>query len=102
MSKTKEAAPSKNGKVEEKADPLAGLAESDGNPRKAVLTIEVTTTLSHKELMDVQSLVFGQIRRTRLNQRSSRQTIQRTVPKWAGHDTAGVITQVQVNVVGRR
>lgn len=74
--------------------------------RKAIITIEVETTLTGAELRDVQSLVFGRVRRenakaTTPKGRAERATIRREVPKWVGHDTAGTIKQVQVNVVDR-
>lgn len=74
--------------------------------RKAIITIEVNTTLTGQELRDVQSLVFGRVRRatgkaTTPKGRAERSTIRREVPKWVGHDTAGTIVQVDVNVVDR-
>jgi hypothetical protein len=74
--------------------------------RKAIITIEVNTTLTGAELRDVQALVFGRVRRetgkaTTPKGRTARATIRREVPKWIGHDTQGTITQVQVNVVDR-
>lgn len=73
--------------------------------RKVVLTIEVMTELSYKELQQVQALVFGTVRRKvggGEKVRGTRQTIRREIPKWAGHDVRGVIEQVQVNVVDKR
>lgn len=74
--------------------------------RKAILTIEVRTTLTGAELRELQSLVFGRVRREvgkamGPKGRSSRQTIRREMPKWVGNDTAGLIEQIQVNVVDR-
>lgn len=74
--------------------------------RKAIITIEVETTLTGAELRDVQALVFGRARRengkaTTEKGRSARSTIRREIPKWVGHDTQGTITQVQVNVIDR-
>lgn len=69
--------------------------------RKAIITIEVKTTLTGAELRGLQALVFGEVRRTDSTKRTTRSTIRREVPKWVGHDTAGIIEQVQVNVVDR-
>lgn len=74
--------------------------------RKAIITIEVQTTLTGAELREVQALVFGRVRRevgkaVTPKGRETRATIRREVPKWVGHDTQGTITQVQVNVVDR-
>lgn len=74
--------------------------------RKAIITIEVHTSLTSVELRDVQALVFGCARRengkaTTPKGREARATIRREVPKWVGHDTKGTIKQVQVNVVDR-
>lgn len=82
------------------------IATTMTRKRKAIITIEVETTLTGAELRDVQSLVFGRVRRendkaTTPKGRAARATIRREVPKWVGHDTQGIITQVQVNVVDR-
>lgn len=74
--------------------------------RKAILTIEVETTLTGAELREIQSMVFGRVRRetgkaTTPKGRAARSTIRREVPKWVGHDTQGTIKQIQVNVVDR-
>lgn len=70
--------------------------------RRVVLTIECKTTLTQKELLQVQSLVFGCVRRKDMNDRESRVTIKRSIPKWVGHDVRGVIEQVQANVIADR
>lgn len=75
--------------------------------RKAIITIEVETTLTGAELKDIQSMVFGRVRRENGKAmapkgRESRSTIRRELPKWVGHDTQGIIKQVQVNVVDRK
>lgn len=67
--------------------------------RRVILSIECTTVLTHEELLDLQSLVFGQIRRKDMLDRKSRWTIKREVPKWLGHDVMGKIEQVHVNVI---
>lgn len=70
--------------------------------RRVVLTIECKTTLTQKELLGVQSLVFGCVRRKDMNDRESRVTIKRSIPRWVGHDVRGVIEQVQANVIADR
>ena len=74
--------------------------------RKAVLTIEVETELTGAELRNLQALVFGRARREAgkaetKQGKASRATIRREMPNWFGHDTRGIIKQVQVNVVDR-
>lgn len=74
--------------------------------RKVIITIETKTVLSHKELLGLQAMVFGVVRRengkAQGKGRNSRKTIKRTMPKWVGHDVMGTIEQVQVNVVDKR
>lgn len=69
------------------------------NMRKVVLTVECSTVLTHEELTNLQSLVFGCVRRKDMHDRESRTTIKRVMPKWLGHDVRGVIEQVSVNVI---
>lgn len=70
--------------------------------RKVTIVIEAKTALSYKELQQLQALVFGRVRRKNSMARGSRQTIRREMPKWVGHDTAGTIEQVQINIIDKR
>jgi hypothetical protein len=71
----------------------------DMKTRRVILSVECDTVLTHSELLELRSLVFGQIRRKDMNDRAARWTIKRTMPKWVGHDVRGTIQQVQVNVM---
>jgi len=71
------------------------------NMRDVVIKVRAKTVLSHEELKDVQSIVFGCVRRKDSLARSSRYTIKKEMPKWVGHDVRGTIEVVEVKVVGK-
>jgi hypothetical protein len=79
-----------------------GSKIEDMKTRRVILSVECDTVLTHSELMELRSLVFGQIRRKDMNDRAARWTIKRTMPKWVGHDVRGLIKQVSVNVITNR
>ena len=66
--------------------------------RKVVLTIEIETVHTIKELeTSLQALVFGSLKNGYGEQR--RTSIKREMPKRWGHDCLGTIKQVQANLI---
>lgn len=62
--------------------------------RKAILTVEVLTLLTHAELKQLKGLVFVQLKG------GDRRTIKAEKPMGTQHDCYGLVKQVQVNIVG--
>lgn len=60
--------------------------------RKVVLTIELDTCLTIRELREIHHVAFG-------IDIDKRRTVQQVVPEGIDHDCRGTIEQVQANVV---
>ncbi len=61
--------------------------------RKVVLTIELKTCLTVRELRKPHSIIFG------VGDPEDRTTVRQVMPEGINHDCRGTIEQVQVNVV---